>query len=79
MKLLDMAQANTLAIFNLARQMATAEAPSDVVNVWSEHAGKQFEMMTEQMRELTTICQKIAADSTTTIARGAERVSKERE
>lgn len=75
-KPLDMAQANIQALFDLARQIATAEAPSDVVKVCTEHARKQFEMMAEQMRELTAIGQKIAADSSSLIARDAEGTSK---
>ena len=75
LKLLDMAQANIQAFFNLARQTAAAEAPSDLVQVWTQHAQKQFEMIAEQMRELTAIGQKIAADSTAPIVRDSERAS----
>ena len=77
MKLMDMAQANTQVFFNLARQIAAAGELSDVANVWTEYARKQFEMAGEQMRELTAVGQKIAADSTAPIVRDAERASKE--
>jgi hypothetical protein len=77
MKLVDMAQANSQAIFNFARQIAAADALSDVVKVCTEHARKQFETTAEQMRELTAVGQKIAADSTAPIGDDAERASKE--
>jgi hypothetical protein len=72
-----MAQANTQVLFNLVRQIAAADELSDVANVWTEYARKQFEMTGEQMRELTAVGQKIAADSATPIVRDAERASKE--
>jgi hypothetical protein len=77
MKLMDMAQANTQVLFNLARQIAAAGELSDVANVWTEYARKQFEMTGEQMRELTAVGQKIAADSTAPIVRDAKRAPKE--
>jgi hypothetical protein len=77
MKLMDMAQANTQVLFNVARQIAAAGALSDVANVWTEYAQKQFEMTREQMRELTAVGQKIAADGTAPIVRDAEGASKE--
>ena len=76
MKLVDMAQANSQVIFNLARQIATADALSDVVKVWTEHARKQFEMTADQMRELTAVGQKMVADSTAPIAHDTERAAK---
>jgi hypothetical protein len=76
MKLVDMAQANSQVMFNLARQIATADVLSDVVKVWTEHARKQFEMTAEQMRELTAVGQRMVADSTAPIADDAERVSR---
>jgi hypothetical protein len=76
MKLVDMAQANSQVIFNLARQIATADALSDVVKVWTEHARKQFEMTADQMRELTAVGQKIVADSTAPIVQDVDRASK---
>jgi len=76
MKLVDMAQANSQAIFKFARQIATADALSDVVKVWTEHARKQFEMTADQMRELTAVGQKMVADSTAPIAHDTERAAK---
>jgi hypothetical protein len=45
-KLIDMAHANTDAVFDLAYALAGAQAPSDLAAIWSAHAKRQFEMMT---------------------------------
>jgi hypothetical protein len=63
-KLIDMAHANADAVFDLAHEVATAQAPSDLAAIWSAHAKRQFEMMTKQTRELTELGQKLASRST---------------
>jgi len=63
LKMIDMAQANAEAVFELARQLATAKAPSDIAELWTAHARKQFEMLSEQTNELTALGQKIAGES----------------
>lgn len=73
-KLIDMAQANAGAVFDLARQMASVQAPSDMAGVWSEHARKQFEMLSAQTNELAVIGQKIATSSTEPFARNFGQV-----
>jgi hypothetical protein len=70
-----MAQANAQGLFNLARQIAAADAPSDVVRLWTEHARKQFEIAAEQIQDLTAVGQRIAADSTAPMIRSAEKDS----
>jgi hypothetical protein len=59
--MIDMLHANGEAAFEFARQLATAEAPSDIVELWTLHARRQFEMLSEQTKELTALGQKIAA------------------
>jgi phasin len=68
-KLIDMVRANTEAVFDLANQIATADAPSDLVSVWSAHAKRQFEMLTAQTKELTEVGQKIAGACAEPLAR----------
>jgi hypothetical protein len=41
-KLIEMAQANTVAAFDFAREVAEAKAPSDLVEVWTTHATQQL-------------------------------------
>jgi phasin len=67
-KMIDMAHANAEAAFELARQLATAKAPSDIAELWASHARKQFERLSEQTKELTALGQKIAGESAQPIA-----------
>jgi hypothetical protein len=59
-KLIDMAHANVDAAFDLAHEVASAKAPSDLATIWFAHARRQFEMMTKQTRELTELGQRFA-------------------
>jgi phasin len=68
-KLIDMAHANADAVFDLAHEVASAQAPSDLAAIWSAHAKRQFEMMTKQTRELTELGQKLASRSTEPLTR----------
>ena len=75
-KMIDMARTNTEAVFGFARQLATAKTPSDIVELWTTHARKQFEMLSEQTKELTALGQKMAGDSAEPIARSVNQVFK---
>jgi phasin len=72
-KMINMAQANSEAIFELAYQLANAKAPSDLAEVWTAHARKQFEMLSEQTKELTALGQKMAGESGEPIARNVKQ------
>ena len=68
-RLIDMAQANTDAAFGLAREVAEAKAPSDLVQACTTHATKQFDMLTKQASELTTLSQRFANTSAEPVTR----------
>jgi hypothetical protein len=63
LKLLDAARANTGAVFDFARQIATVKQPSDLAGLWTTHARKQFEMLSEQSKDLAAFGQKIASET----------------
>jgi hypothetical protein len=71
LKMIGMAQANAMAVFDFSRELATAKQPSDVVELWTAHAKKQFEMLSEQTKELSALGQMIAGESTEQLRRGA--------
>jgi phasin family protein len=75
-KMIDMAHANMEAFFGLARQLATAKAPSEIAELWTAHCQKQFETLTEQAKELTALGQKTAAESAEPIARSVNQAFK---
>jgi phasin len=76
LKMIDAAQANTEAVFGFARQIAAAKAPADIIELWMAHARKQFEMLSEQSKELTALGQKIAGESVEPIARSVNQAFK---
>ena len=76
LKMIDMAHANIEAFFGLARQLATAKAPSDIAELWTAHCRKQFETLTEQTKALTALGQKTAAESAEPIARSVNQAFK---
>src|SRR5262249_5659093 len=59
-RLIGMARANTNAAFDFAHEVAEAKAPSDLVQAWTTHATNQFDMLTKQAGELTTLGQEFA-------------------
>jgi hypothetical protein len=77
MKLIEMAQANTMATFNFAQQVATAKGPSEVASLWTSYARERFETLTGQTRKLTTLAQSVmistAGPLTNGLARNAAR------
>jgi phasin len=75
-KIINKAQANIEASFDFARQLAAAKQPSDIVELWTGHAQKQFEMLNEQIKELTSLGQKMAGESAEPLARSVNKVFK---
>ena len=75
-RLIDMAQANSNAAFDFAREVAEAKAPPDLVQAWTTHATKQFDILTEQASQLTTLGQEFANTSSAPIKRGVSQASK---
>ncbi len=63
-----MARANTDAAFDFAREVAEAKAPSDLVQAWTTHATKRFDMLTKQASELT-LGQQFATTSSEPVTR----------
>ena len=54
-RLIEMARVNTDTAFDFAREVAEAKGSSDLVEAWTTHATKQFDMLTKQASELTTL------------------------
>ena len=55
-----MAETNTQAAFEFAREVAEAKGPSELVQAWTTNATKQFDMLTKQAGELTRLGQSFA-------------------
>src|SRR5215831_14458687 len=75
-RLIDMTRANTDAAFDFAREIAEAKAPSDLVQAWTTHATKQFDVLTKQANELTTLGQQFVTTSSEPLTRRVGQGSK---
>jgi hypothetical protein len=64
-----MAHANSDAAFSFARDVATAKKASDFVEAWTIHATKQFDMLTKQASELTSLGQSFANATAESVTR----------
>ena len=76
LKMIDMAEANTIGVFEFARQLSTAKSSSDLVELWTAHARKQIAMLNEQIKELTALGQKMAGESAEPITRSISQAFK---
>lgn len=70
LKVIEAARANTNAAFDYARELLDVKSLSDVVELSTAHARKQFETLSEQTKELTVLAQKVASESTEPIKSG---------
>ena len=75
-RLIGMARANTNAAFDFASEVAEAKAASDLVQAWTTHATKQFDMLTKQASDLTTLGQQFARTSSEAVTRRVAQGSK---
>jgi hypothetical protein len=71
-----MAKTNTNALFDFALEVAGTKEPSQIMELWSQHTQKQFEILRNQSQELTSMGQKVATASTETLLRVIDKTSK---
>ena len=74
-KPIDWARANAFAACDCAREVAEAKGPSEFIQAWTTHATKQFDVLTKQAGELTTLGQRFA-NTTVESSRRAGQASK---
>jgi hypothetical protein len=75
-KMIDMARTNAEAGFDFALQIATVKAPADIGELWTAHAHKQFERLSEQTKELMALGQKMAGENAAPVAQGVNHAFK---
>jgi phasin len=61
--LLEMAQTNMNAAFDFARQVTRVTSPSEFFELSAAHVRKQFETLTDQTQQLTSLAQKATTDA----------------
>jgi phasin len=72
-KLIDVARANTNAAFDFFAEFIAVKSLSEAVELSTAHARKQFEVVTEQTKDLTSIAQKIASDAAEPLKSGVNK------
>ena len=58
-KIIEFAHANTNAAFDFVQRMSSVKSPSEFLELWTEHARKQVETLTEQSKQLAALAQKV--------------------
>ena len=73
LKVIEVARANTNAAFDFAGEIMAAKTLSEVVELTSAHARKQFEALTQQSKELGALAQKVATETAEPIKTGINK------
>src|SRR5436189_1079636 len=63
LKVIDAARTNTNAAFDFATNVATVKSLSELVEVSTAHARKQFDTVSAQTKELTSLAQKVTTEA----------------
>ena len=73
LKVIESARVNTNAAFDFAGELITAKSISEVIELSSAHARKQFETLTHQSKELGALAQKVATETAEPIKNGVNK------
>lgn len=73
LKAIEVSRVNTNASFDFATQLFGVKSLSEVVELTSAHARKQFEVFTTQGKELTSIAQQVVTKTTEPIKDGVSK------
>jgi phasin len=68
--LIEAGRANANAAFDFATSLMTVKSISEVVELSTAHARKQFDTLSEQIKELNAFAQKVAAETAEPIKEG---------
>jgi phasin len=75
LKVLEVTRENTNATFDFAAELFGAKTFSDVIELTTAHARKQFEAFTVQGKELTALAQKVATEAAEPIKEGMTKAA----
>jgi phasin len=63
LKVIEATRENTNAAFDFASELMTVKSFSDVVELYTAYARKQFETLTAQTKELAALAQKVSTET----------------
>ena len=73
LKGIEATRVNTNAAFDFFGELMTAKSPSEMIELSSAHARKQFESLTAQSKELSALAQKVATETAEPIKAGMNK------
>src|SRR5438067_298317 len=76
LKTIEIARANTDAMFDFVEAMFAVKSPSEFVELSTKHARAQFETLTGQSKELAGLAQKVATETAEPIKSGVTKAMK---
>ncbi len=76
LKALEALRTNVNSSFDFTREMFAAKSLSEAVELSSVHLRKQFETLSEQAKELSTLSQKVATEASEPIKNAATKTFK---
>lgn len=72
-KIMEAGRSNAHAAVDCCRDLIAAKTPSELLEVWSSHAQRQFDAMLTQNREIWSLAWKVAGDNSQPIMTGTTR------
>ncbi|MGC1554242.1 MAG: TIGR01841 family phasin, partial [Bradyrhizobium sp.] len=75
-KLMEIVKANTTASLDFAQELVGVKTPSEAMELWTNHAKKQFETFSVWGKELTELSQKVASETVEPIKANASKLFK---
>jgi phasin len=76
LKLIETARVNTNAAFDFYAELFSTKSLSEMIELSTAHARKQFETVTVQTKELTALAQKVTSETTDPIKESVTKVFK---
>ena len=73
LKALEFAKVNSDTALEYAQQLMSAKTPSEMLELWITHARKQFEVLTEQTKQLSMLGQRVVTETAEPLTRGTTK------
>jgi phasin len=73
-KVIEFAQTNTKEALEFIQKLSGAKSPSDFIELSTDHSRKQFEILTEQTKELTALAHKVTLAAAEPLKAGVTKV-----
>src|SRR5580704_4782360 len=74
LKMIEAARINTNAAFDFAAELMSVKSFSEMIELSTGHARKQFETLSAQTKEFTALAQKVATETSEPIKSGVSKV-----